>query len=212
MIARIGLDAFCLWASEEVEKVRQIEKNAELAVYGSAALKKLREGNVDEITFPLAVDLEPPASHSEQRSTENLGKHEAEPKRRSSRPKRDGRRKSDPERQVVALLPDRVSQTLDLEWVIETAKRGLRTEAILRTDGSIISSASSPPSPVPSVAAGARAGFPPPGVPLYLAQLSRRPDSSNISPRLALAVPRLVTGIGSLGAVLSLTLRVAREI
>jgi hypothetical protein len=95
MIARIGLDAFCLWASEEVEKVRQIEKNAELAVYGRAALKKLREGNVDEITFPLAVDLEPPASHSEQRSTENLGKTEAEAKRRSSRKKRDGRN-SDP--------------------------------------------------------------------------------------------------------------------
>ena len=66
MIARIGLDAFCLWASEEVEKVRRIEKNAELADYGRAGLKELREGSVEPITLPLAVDLEPPASHSGQ--------------------------------------------------------------------------------------------------------------------------------------------------
>jgi hypothetical protein len=33
MITRIGLDAFCLWASEEVEELRQVEKATEFMNY-----------------------------------------------------------------------------------------------------------------------------------------------------------------------------------
>jgi hypothetical protein len=45
MIARIGLDAFCLWAKEEIGKVRRLEKNTELSVYLKRNLDKLKEEN-----------------------------------------------------------------------------------------------------------------------------------------------------------------------
>jgi hypothetical protein len=52
MIARIGLDAFCLWASNEVEEIRQLEKGTELKVRMRETIKTFGENMNNENVQP----------------------------------------------------------------------------------------------------------------------------------------------------------------
>jgi hypothetical protein len=65
------LDAFCLWANEEVEEVRRLEKDTELAVRMREKLKNLSEDFADK-----NVQRQTSSSAKTRRGKRNISKVE----------------------------------------------------------------------------------------------------------------------------------------